>query len=122
MKRPKRKQIIAAVMIVLLVCLLALGYARYNKMEGAWENDRDAEMKMEGIRLTMANLIETQKPATTDYVEQLNDHVDLLAVPLREIVRRDGDDAIRNYEFGCVVRSDEEGFSCRRTTECPSPS
>lgn len=108
MKHPKRKQIAAAVMIVLLVCVLALGYTRYHMLEGAWENDRDAEMKMEGIRLTMTNLIEAQKQATTDYVEQLIDHVDLLALPLREIVRRDGDDAIRNYEVGCVVRFDEE--------------
>ena len=122
MKRPKRKQIVAAVMIVLLICILALGYARYNLLEGAWENDRDAEMKMEGIRLTMANLIEAQKQATSDYVEQLNDHVDLLAVPLREIVRRDGDEAIRNYEVGSVIRKDENEILFPQDDEGTLPS
>ena len=94
----------------LLICVLAFGYVWYASAGGARQNDTKTDMKMEGIRLTLANLSAAQAQADRDFVQQLKDNLGLLSIPLRSIVAKDGDAAIQNYTYGCVLRRDGDSF------------
>ena len=106
MKQTKRTVWISIAVMCLLIVVTACGFVWHGSVNGARENDTKTDMKMEGIRLALANLSAAQAQANRDFVQQLKDNLGLLSLPLRSIVARDGDEAIQNYVYGCVLRRD----------------
>ncbi len=106
MKHTKGTVWFSVAAMCLLIVVMACGFMVFGSLSGARENDTKTDMKMEGIRLTLANLSAAQARADLDFVQQLKDNLGLLSLPLRSIVARDGDDAIQNYVYGCVLRRD----------------
>lgn len=96
--------------LCLLACALTAAYAWYASVSETRDNDWKTDMKMEGIRLTLSDLAEAQAQADSDFVQQLRDNLALLSIPLQNAVRQEGDAAIQNYVYGCVLRKDESGF------------
>ena len=110
MKHPVLMIIVSIVVIFILTGALAFGYEWYADKSDKTDDDWNTDMKMEGIRLTLADLAEASVQAEKDFIQQIRDNLDLLTLPLRSIVQREEDDAIRYYEYGCVLRSDGENL------------
>ena len=110
MKHNKKSLWISTIALCLLICALAFGFSWYASMSETRDKDWKTDMKMEGIRLTMSNLAEAQAKAATDFEQQLKDNLKLLSMSLQNIVWQEGDDAIQNYMYGCVLRKDGDGF------------
>lgn len=110
MKRLKKTYVISILALCLIIIALAFAYGQYETRTGARNNDWKTDMRMEGIRMTLNDLTEAQQTAVSAFETQLNDSLNLLSVPLRGIVRQKGDEAIQNYEYGCVVRKGEDGL------------
>ena len=110
MKQSRRKAWTGIAAMCLLIGAVTCAFLWYGTVSSATENDTKTHMKMEGIRLSLANLAEAQSQADRDFVQQLKDNLGLLSLPLRSIVARDGDAAIQNYTYGCVLRRDGENL------------
>ena len=110
MKQKKKSLWISMIALCLAVCALTFGYGWYSSLSETRDYDLKTDMKMEGIRLTLSNLAEAQAKATSDFEQQLKDNLKLLSLPLQSIVREEGDEAIQNYVYGCVLRKDANGF------------
>ena len=96
--------------MILLLCALTLGYEWYSSLSKTRDDDLKTDMKMEGIRLTLSDLAEAQAQANSDFERQLRNNLSLLSIPLQSVVRQEGDQAIQNYVYGCVLRKDGDGF------------
>ena len=110
MKLQRKTVWISIIALCIISCLLAGGFLWYASAGGDRNSDSKINMKMEGIRLTLANLSAAQVQADQSFRQQLKDNLGLLSLPLREIVAQDGDDAIRMYAYGCVLRRDGDRF------------
>lgn len=106
MKHPRRKLIVSVLVMSALLVALTFGFARVHFLANAKDFDRETALKMHGLLMTIDNLIETQDRVTKDYVTQLTQSLDLITLPLRDIVDTEGDGAIRRYENGLVLRRD----------------
>ena len=110
MKHTKKTLWAGIAALCLMACALTFGYAWYASISDTRDNDWKTDMKIEGIRLTLSDLAEAQAQADSDFVQQLRDNLALLSIPLQNAVRQEGDAAIRNYVYGCVLRRDGNGF------------
>ena len=110
MNQKKRSLWISLIALCLAVCALIFGYEWYSSLSETRDYDQKTDMKIEGIRLTLSNLAEAQAKATSDFEQQLKDNLKLLSLPLQSIVWQEGDAAIQNYVYGCVLRKDANGF------------
>lgn len=106
MKHPRRKLIVSVLVMSALLVALTFGFARVHFLANAKDFDRETALKMHGLLMTIDSLIETQDRVTKDYVTQLTQSLDLITLPLRDIVDTQGDGAIRRYENGLVLRRD----------------
>lgn len=115
----KKALSLAAYLIVLCLVTVSilLVYRQYDSLTGKRDNDWKTDMRMEGIRLTLDDLIEAQQKAVNAFKTQLKNDLDLLSMPLRSVVKNEGDEAIRNYEYGCVVRKDAKGVTLPEDAE-----
>ena len=110
MKHTRKSVWISIAAMCLIICVLTCGLIWYASTNSTGQNDTKTDMKMEGIRLTLANLSAAQVQADRDFIQQLRDNLGLLSLPLKDIVAKDGDDAIRSYAYGCVLRRDGDFF------------
>ena len=117
MKHTRKNVWISIAALILIICALTGGLVWYASVSGTRENDTKTDMKMEGIRLTLANLSAAQAQADRDFVQQIKDNLGLLSLPLKSIVAQDGDEAIRNYAYGCVLRRDGDSFVLPEDTD-----
>ena len=104
MKHSQKMLGIYIAVLCLIVLPLMFVYRQYDAQTGTRDNDWKTDMRMEGIRMTVDDLMEAQQTAVTAFETQLNDNLNLLSVPLRGIVQQKDDEAIQNYEYGCVIR------------------
>ncbi len=110
MLHSKKKTMLNLLTMLLLICVLAAAVVWYSSTKGNQDSDSKTDLKMEGIRLTMANLSAAQIQADLDFAQQLKDNLGLLSLPLRSIVAQEEDSAIQNYAYGCVLRRDGDRF------------
>ena len=110
MKHGKKTVWTGIAVLCLIACVLSLGFVWYASVSGSRDSDTKTDMKMEGLRLTLANLSAAQIQADKDFVQQIKDELGLLSMPLRSIVTQEKDKAIQNYVYGCVLRRDGDDF------------
>ena len=104
-----KKQWFTIAAVCLIICVMAGGFLWYAS-GSVRDSDSKTDMKMEGIRLALSNLSAAQAKADRDFEAQLRDNLGLLSLPLRSIAARDGDKAIQNYTYGCVLRRDGDRY------------
>ena len=99
---------------IALACALLVGldllYTDVHGVAGRLDNAEEAAVKLEGIGMSVASLLESNGSVAQDYLRQRRNDVDLTALSLRDDVTRDGDAALRTHENGGVVRKGPGGL------------
>ena len=110
MKHSARSVWVSILVLCLVAAALTWGLMQYASVSSGRNSDSKTDMKMEGIRLTLSNLSAAQIQADKDFEQQLRDNLGLLSLPLRSIVAAQGDEAIQNYVYGCVLRREGDEY------------
>lgn len=104
MRHPRIKLIVSVVILLALTAALGAAFFRL----GVYSDDRqfksEITQKLAALREMYTTLVETRVNANEVYSERNAANARLMATMLMPIVHAEGDAAIRDYEFGCVVK------------------
>ena len=104
MKHLKTKGVLCVVAALLLTAALAVIYGHFGLQNDINEVKKQCNLKIDSLTISYTELIKARSLDYKDFEEILYNNARLKSLPLREIVRQQGDGAIAMVDGGCVLR------------------
>ena len=119
MKHPRLKLLSGIVVLLLLTAALAAAFFSYGVRAGVEEAIQEGKVQNESVSAIFRRLSQTDARAYDNYYYESGTGAELLTACMRDIIRREGDGAVRMYGSGGLVRVD--GDRLLQPADAPEP-